>query len=115
MPRLPSGSAEMTGCRKLKPTADHCAVQHSNDRHLAELDRVEHAVPHPRMQDAFSDVALGQFTEIKAGGKMLPGAVEHHDLDVLRQRLEEGLNAENGGVIERVSLLRSSQAQDRDV
>ena len=58
------------------------------------------------MPDSFDDVALGQFAEIEACGKMLAGAVDHHGLDVLRQRLEEGLDAENGGVVERISLLR---------
>ena len=109
------GDAHMARRRELQPAADHRAMQHRDHRHLAELDLVEHAMPHPRMLDAFGDVALGQFAEVEAGGEMLALAVEHDGLDVVRQRREEGLDAENDGVVERVALLRPRQAQDRDV
>ena len=55
-----------------------------------------------------------QFAQIEPGGKMLALAVQQHRADAVRQRGEEGLDAENGLVVERVALLRPRQPQDRD-
>ena len=87
------GDADVRRGRKLEPAADDRAMQHGNHRHLAELDLLEGAVPVARMLDAFGDVALGQLVEIESGGEMIALAVQHHGLDVLRQCLEERLEA----------------------
>ena len=67
------------------------------------------------MGDALLDVALFQFAQIEAGGKMLALAGEQHGADAVGQRREEGLDAEDGLVIQRVALLRALEPQDGDV
>ena len=99
---------------KLEPAADHRAVQHRDDRHAAELDALEGAMPGPRMLDAGEGVALGQFGQIEPGAEMLALAGEHDGADVLRQRAEESLDAAHGRIVERVALLARDEPQHRD-
>ena len=71
---------------KFEPAADHRAVQHGDDRHLAELDALEGAMPGARMLDAGEHVALGQLGQIEAGAEMLAVAGEHDGADAVGQR-----------------------------
>ncbi len=103
----------MGGAGEFKTAADHGAVQDRHDRHLAELDLLEHAMPAARMFDGLGEVALGQFVQVEAGGKMIALAVQHDGFHLRRQFLEEELEAGDGVVVERVALLRARQAQNR--
>ena len=64
------GDAHMRGGGKLETAADHCAMQHGNHRHFAELDLVERPVPEARMGDALGDVPLFQFPQVETRGEM---------------------------------------------
>ena len=66
------------------------------------------------MGDALLDVALFQLAQIEAGGKMLAFACEQHGADAVGQRREEGLDADDGLVVERVALVRPLEPQDGD-
>ena len=109
------GDAHMRGRRKLEPAADHRAVQHGDDRRLAEFDMLEGAVPGARMLDAGAHVALRQFGQIEARGKMLAVAVEHDGADVLGQRGKERLDARHGRIVERVAFFGAHQGEHRHV
>ena len=109
------GHAHMRGGGQFQPAADHRAMQHGDHRHLAELDLLEGAVPEPGMGDALGDVVLLEFAEIEAGGEMLALAMQQHGADAVRQRGEEGLDAENGLVVERIALVRTRQPQHGDL
>src|SRR5690606_20500219 len=95
------------------PAADDGAVQDGDDRHLAEFDLLEDAMPAARMLDRFGEVALGQFIEVEAGGEMLALAVQHDALHRRRQRAEEDFDAGHRVVVEGIALLRARQAQHR--
>ena len=71
---------------KFKAAADNRAMQHRNDRHLAELDFLEGAMPQTGMGDALRDIAFLQFGQIEAGGEMLALTHEQHGADAIRQR-----------------------------
>ncbi len=66
------------------------------------------------MGDALRDVALLQFAQVEAGGEMLAFAMQQHGADAVGQRREEGLDADDGLVVERVALFRAREFQDRD-
>ena len=108
------GDADVRRGRKLQPAADHRAVHHGDDRHAAELDLVEDAVPDARMRDAFLGREHLQLGEVEAGGEMLALGVEHHGLHARGQRLEERLEPEHGRVVERIALLGAREREDRD-
>ena len=102
----------MRGGGQLESAADHRPVQRDNDRSAAELNGVEGAVPHARMEHALERlVLLGDLAEVEAGGKMraLPG--QHHGANVARQSGEESLEPKHCDVIERIALLRAREAQ----
>ena len=97
-----------------KATADHRAMQHGDHRHLAELDLLEDAMPEAGVLDAGCHVALGQFGEIEAGAEIVAFAGQHHGADTVRDRREERFDAEHGGIVERVALLRTHELEDCD-
>ena len=83
------GDADMRRGGKFEAAADHRAVQHGDDRHRAELDALERAMPGARMLDAGEGVALGQFGQIEPGAEMIAFAGQHDGADIVRQRSEE--------------------------
>src|ERR1039458_191301 len=91
------------------------AMQNRHHRHLAELDLVEGAVPEPGMGDALLDVALFQLAQVEPGGKMLALADEQHGADAVGQRREEGLDADDGLIVQRTALVRALEPQDGNV
>ena len=99
---------------KLEAAAHHRAMQRRHHRDPAEFDALEGAMPRARMRDPGRDVALGQLGEIEPGAEMLAFAVKHDGLDVIRNGGEEIFDAPDGGVVERVALVRARQAQDAD-
>jgi hypothetical protein len=86
-------------------------MQYCNHRHFAELNLVEGPVPETRMGNALSDVSLFQFRQVEARREMLTVARDQHGADVLRQRCEELLDADDRLVIERIALLRPIEFQ----
>jgi len=105
----------MRGGGELQSAADHRAMQHRNHWHFAKLNLLKGAVPPPGMGDALRNVALFQFAEVEAGGKMLALAMQQHGADAVRQRRKEFLDADDGLVVERVAFLRTLETQDGDV
>jgi hypothetical protein len=101
--------------RKLEAAADHRAVHHCDNRHLTELDLVEHAVPEARVANGLFNAVRAQVGEVEAGREMIAVPVQHHRLHAFGQVVEERLDAEHGLVIERVALLGPVEPQDRDV
>ena len=99
---------------EFEAAAHHRAVQHGDDRHLAELDGFERAMPGSRVLDAGIDVALGQLGEIEPGAEML--ALRGHDdgADIVRQRCEETADAAHRLVVERVAFCRAIEPQHGD-
>ena len=89
-------------------------MQHGDHRHLAEFDLLEDAMPEARVLDAGCHVAFGQFGEIEAGAEIVAVAGQHHGADAVRDRREERLDAEHGGIVERVALFRTRQLEHRD-
>jgi hypothetical protein len=89
-------------------------VQCGNDRHLAELNLFERAMPQARMRYSLRNVAILQFRQIKTGREVFTLAREEHGMDTARQRREELLDANDGVVIERVAFLRAIEPQDCD-
>ena len=67
-----------------------------------------------RVLDALEHVALGQFGQIEAGGKMLTVASEHHGADAVGQVGEKRLDARDGRIVERIALFGAGQPQHRD-
>src|SRR6185369_4636045 len=65
------GDANVTRRRKLEAAADDSAVQHRDDRHLAELDALERGVPRARVDDALGDAALADLGEVEAGAEVI--------------------------------------------
>ena len=101
---------------KLKPAADHRAVQHRDHRHLAELDLLEHAMPHARMLRRLRRrCARSVRSRSRPAEKCSPSPWITTALMSFGSACEERLDAEDGGVVERVALLRPRQPQDRDV
>ena len=106
--------ADVRRGRKLQPAADHRAMHHGDDRHAAELDLVEDAVPDGRMRNALFGAQHFQLGQIEAGGEMLAFGVQHDGFHARGQRVEERLDAEHGRVVQRIALLGTRQGQDRD-
>ncbi len=90
-------------------------MQCRNHRRAPELDRLEGAVPHARMQHAFERIAFPRHLgQVESGRKMRAFAGQHHGANVLRQPGEEGLQTEHGHIVEGVALLRAGEAQMGD-
>ncbi len=68
----------MTGGRDFEPAANHGAVQHRDDRNLAEFDALEGTMPAARMQHALAGIARGELTEIQSGAEMVAVGGQHH-------------------------------------
>ena len=66
------------------------------------------------MFDAAEDVALFKLGEVQPGAEMLAVAGEHDGADIVRQRVEERLDALHGRVVERIAFLRAMQPQHGD-
>ena len=109
------GDAHMRGCRKLKAAADDGAMQHGDNRHLAEFHLVEDAMPRTRVAHAVFDAVDAQFGQVEAGGEMIAVAVQHDALHVFRQRVEQRFQTEHGFVVERIALLRAVELDDEQV
>jgi hypothetical protein len=58
----------MRGGREFQSAANHRAMQHGDERNLAELNFLEGAMPQIGMGDALLDVAFFKFAEIETSG-----------------------------------------------
>ena len=109
------GDPDMGGGSEFEPAADHRAMQRDDHRRASELDRLEGAMPHARMERGVEGIArLDDLGKVEAGGKMRALAGEHDGADVRVHASEEGFEPEHGHIVERVALLRAGEAQMGD-
>src|SRR5579871_1876115 len=106
------GDPDMACSGELEAAAYDRAMKNRHHRRPAELYALESAMPGPRMRNPGRDVALCEFGEIEPGAEMLALAVDDDGFDVVGDGREEVLNALNGGVVQRVALVRATQAED---
>jgi hypothetical protein len=89
-------------------------MKRGHNRHPAELDMFESAVPAARMSDASGDIALAQFGEIEPGTEMLALAVENDGFDAIRHGRKKLFDSRDGIVIQRIALVWARQTQNAD-
>lgn len=65
------------------------------------------------MGDARPHVALLQLGKIEPSGEVLPFGGEQHGGDLVGHRAEESVETEHGIVVERVTLVRALEPQNR--
>ena len=93
----------------------HRAMQHSDHRHLAELDFFEGAMPARGMCDALRDIALLDLVEVEAGREVFALGYEQHAACAVRHGAEECVDAQDGLVVQRIALVRPVEPQYRDM
>jgi hypothetical protein len=104
----------MARAGELQTAPNDGAVQHRYDRSATKLDRVEHAMPHPRMGDAAGRVTFGQFRQIEPGGEMVTLAMENDGPYVLGKTGECNLQSQDCLIVESISFFRTAQANECD-
>src|SRR5262245_21525915 len=99
---------------KLEAAADDPAVQSRDDRHLAELNFFECAMPQARVGYSLRNVALLKLRQIKTGREVFALARNQHGADPGRRRGEKLLDANDCLVVEGIAFLRAIKLQHND-
>jgi hypothetical protein len=68
-------------------------------------------LPNWMRSKALANPALLDLAEIEASGKIRALGGEHHDLDVVRDRREIALDAEDRAIVERIALFAAREPQ----
>ena len=108
------GDPHMGGCSDFQPAPHHRSLHGGDDGDPAELHQVERAVPVARRLEGLDGIALLVLRQIEPGAEMAARAAQHHRPRFLRHRLEEAVYVPNQPGVDRVTLLRPVDGENRD-
>jgi hypothetical protein len=111
------GDADVRARGQFEATADDRALQRRQHRYRAVFDRGEGTVPHPGMLHAGQCVVLveiGEIGEIQAGREVRAVRRQHDRAHRRIQGAEVAPDAQHGGFVERIALVRTGERQHTD-
>jgi hypothetical protein len=108
------GDADVRRGGELEPAADHRAVQHGDDRHAAELDRVERRMP---VREWMIDSATSRSCSSersRPAQKCSPSPLSTTARDLGRQVDEGSVQRRHQRIVDRVALGRTVETDVQD-
>lgn len=112
------GHPDMRTGGEFHAPSDHRTAQHAEDGHLAELDQVERPVPrlgHARIQDGMAAARGEHFGEVEPRAEVVAQAMQDRHPRLRRRPLEECDELVDELEVQRISLVRTVDAEDEHV